>query len=70
MYKLSCGNLGIRNASQFSCPFCSFQSDSDFNASKNIALRAIFNSPIVTCDDVKGSAKNNCDGAQLQATPL
>lgn len=63
----SCGSLGIRNGSQFSCPFCNFKADADFNASLNIRSVAV-NQRIVTCDDVKGSAKNNCDGALLQAT--
>lgn len=42
----SCGNLGIRNGIQFFCPFCKFQTDSDYNASINIQRVAV-NQPIV-----------------------
>ncbi len=50
----SCGNLGIRKGIQFSCPFCKFQSDADYNASVNIQ-RAAVNQPIVAGDlTVKG----------------
>lgn len=51
----SCGNLGIRNGIQFSCPFCNFQTDADYNASLNIQRVAV-NQPIVADDlTVKGA---------------
>jgi IS605 OrfB family transposase len=44
----SCGQLGSRQGSQFSCPYCGYQADADFNASINIAQRAVVNHPIVS----------------------
>jgi len=32
-----CGNIGLRNSKQFSCPHCGFKLDSDLNAARNIA---------------------------------
>lgn len=50
-----CGNKGIRKRQNFYCPFCFFQSNADYNAARNIALRAVFNQPIVASVEAEGS---------------
>ena len=58
----SCGNLGIRNGQNFHCPNCSFQADSDFNASLNISLRGAVNRLIVSPVEAKGSLATEAEG--------
>jgi len=48
-----CGSFGIRNAEHFSCPFCGFFADADYNASLNIRSRAVVNQPIAAPDDAE-----------------
>jgi len=63
----SCGNLGIRNGSQFSCPFCGYKADADFNASKNIALRGAANRLNVSPVDAKARMGTEAEGSYKPA---